>query len=49
MKVNNLLLYITFLTSFTIATLKEIQMDAVYTWVNGSDPVWLEQYEKYVG
>lgn len=23
------------------------QVDAVYTWVNGSDPVWIEEMHKY--
>ena len=29
------------------AELRYPQIDAVYTWVNGSDPIWLKEMQKY--
>ena len=42
MQINILELYIAFLTTVCFETENEIVMDAVYTWVNGSDPMWLD-------
>lgn len=43
-----LLLLLTVNTQVAFAK-KELVYDAVYMWVNGSDPVWQENYKKYVG